>query len=102
MDMPRKSIQSKSAKFWLVMLASLLVVSVVFSSIAVIYASHLSRQQFVSLQRAGQARDGLQVEWGQLLLEQSTWASHGRVEKYAKDHLGMHVPELQEMIVIGQ
>jgi len=100
MDMPRKSIRFKSVAGWQIMLAVFLVIIVVLSSVGVVYASHLSRQQFVNLQKAGQVRDGLQVEWGQLLLEQSTWASHGRIENYAKDHLNMHVPQLQEMIVV--
>ena len=34
----------------------------------------------------------LEVEWGQLQLEQQTWAMHGRVEKLAAEKLDMRVP----------
>jgi cell division protein FtsL len=32
------------------------------------------------------------VEWGQLQLEQSTWAMYARIEKIASGHLQMRVP----------
>jgi cell division protein FtsL len=34
----------------------------------------------------------LEVEWGQLQLEQSTWAGHPRIEKIARELLGMRPP----------
>jgi cell division protein FtsL len=43
-------------------------------------ANHNARKLFTQLEREqGRMRD-LEVEWGQLQLEQSTWAGHARIE----------------------
>ena len=42
----------------------------------------------------------LEVEWGQLQLEQSTWASHARVEGIAREKLGMRAPAPERTIVL--
>jgi cell division protein FtsL len=42
----------------------------------------------------------LEVEWGQLQLEQSTVAAHVRVEKLARDRLGMKAPAPGQIIAI--
>jgi cell division protein FtsL len=44
----------------------------------------------------------MQVEWGQLLLEQSAWASHSRVESMVTEQLGMGVPVAQQIILVRQ
>lgn len=46
-----------------------------------------------------QARN-LAVEWGQLKLEQSTWAMRARIEKIATTELLMRVPEGAQIKVI--
>lgn len=46
-----------------------------------------------------QARN-LAVEWGQLKLEQSTWAMRARIEKIATTQLLMRVPEGSQIKVI--
>ena len=40
----------------------------------------------------------LEVEWGQLQLEQSTWAAHARVEKIAREKLGMKAPQPSRVV----
>jgi cell division protein FtsL len=42
----------------------------------------------------------LAVEWGQLQLEQSTWAMRARIEKIATKQLLMRVPEGPQIKVI--
>jgi cell division protein FtsL len=42
----------------------------------------------------------LDVEWGQLQLEQSTWATHTRVEQIARDKLGMRPPRAGQTIAM--
>ena len=39
-----------------------------------------------------EVKQGLDQEWGQLLLEQATWGTELRVEQLANDKLGMVVP----------
>jgi len=43
----------------------------------------------------------LQEDYGRLLLEQSTWASHHRVEKVARKDLGMRAPDLARYTVVA-
>ena len=46
-------------------------------------------------------RDAMQVEWGQLKLEQSTWATHERIERLAHDKLGLHTPATAEVVLVS-
>ncbi len=67
----------------------ILVLAVIASSISVVYAKHQSRKLFIELQALGNDRDNMDVEWGQLQLEQSTLTTQGQVESAARDRLGM-------------
>ncbi|MBV8805007.1 MAG: cell division protein FtsL [Sinobacteraceae bacterium] len=53
------------------------------SAAAAVYIKHRSRQMFVELERLDTGRDNLQIEWGQLQLEQSAWSTHAFVERVA-------------------
>lgn len=77
-----------------------LMLCVVVSALGVVYAKHQSRKLFVELQALQKARDDLDIEWGQLQLEQSTWATHGRVEGIAGPKLGMEIPEPNQVVVL--
>ncbi len=79
-----------------------LLTSIIFiSSISVIYLKHYSRKTFSELNKLHASRDKLNVEWGQLQLEQSTWATHGRIERIARKTIGMSVPDYQDVIFIN-
>jgi cell division protein FtsL len=77
-----------------------LLVAVIVSSMAVIYTKHISRSEFIALQKLEKQRDQLNEEWGKLLLEQSTWANPGRVEQQARLRLNMLVPTADMTVVI--
>lgn len=77
----------------------LLLLLISISALMVIYSSHRSRHLFYDLQASRVIRDELQVEWGQLLLEQSTWSSYGLIEGKATNELGMIVPEPQDLVI---
>ncbi len=62
------------------------------SSLALVSSQHRARKLYVELQKQQELAKQLEVEWGQLQLEQSTWAMHGRVEKIATQKLNMRVP----------
>lgn len=79
----------------------ILAVLVVFSGLSVIYSAYLYRQLFNEQQQQLQTRDQLQVEWGQLLLEQSALAAHSRVERMVTGKLEMHVPAPSEIVVVS-
>ena len=70
------------------------------SSAGLVYSRHLSRKLFVEIQQLDKKIDDLNVEWSRLQLEQSAWASHGRIEQVARERLGMHMPNADEVIYI--
>jgi len=71
----------------------LLVMLVVLSALGVVASQHESRKLVTAYEHERETMQKLDVEWGQLQLEQSTWANHARVEKVAREHLRMGVPE---------
>ena len=69
-----------------------LLLAVVASGIAVVWARHQDRTAFVELSKLQNQRDALNVEFGRLELEQATWASPSRIETIARGQLGMISP----------
>lgn len=72
----------------------------VLSSMALVYTKHESRKLFVDLEALTHERDELNIEWGQLQIEQSTWATHARIERVASDDLSLARPKNSEIFVI--
>lgn len=72
----------------------------VMSAIALIYTKHESRKLFVELEQLTTDRDELNIEWGQLQIEQSTWATHARIERVASEELSLVRPKSTEIYVI--
>ncbi len=77
-----------------------LIVAVLVTGIGCVYTKHNSRKLFVQLQDMERQRDNLEIEWGKLRIEQSTWASHGRVENMARADLGMIEPAQDTIMAI--
>jgi cell division protein FtsL len=82
------------------MLVALLGLAIVASGIGVVYAKYLSRKYFVELQAIQTEAESLGVDWGRLQLEESTLATHAKVESTARGRLGMHLPLIDEVMVI--
>ena len=74
----------------------------VISAIALVYTKHESRKLFIEREELSAERDELNTEWGQLQIEQSTWATHSRIEKIAADELSLERPASDEIYVIEQ
>lgn len=72
----------------------------VVSAIALVYTKHESRKLFVELERLSDERDELNIEWGQLQIEQSTWATHARIEQVATEDLELMRPGATDIYVI--
>ncbi len=72
----------------------------VVSALALVYTKHESRKLFVELEQLTDERDELNIEWGQLQIEQSTWATHARIEQVATDDLQLRRPATTEIFVI--
>ncbi len=74
-------------------LLGMLVLLVLGSALGVIYSAYQYRGLFNQHQNLVDDWDELQVEWGQLVLEESAWAANSRVEQVASKRLDMLVPE---------
>jgi cell division protein FtsL len=69
-------------------------------ALSVVTSQHKARKLYVELQREEELAKQLDVELGQLQLEQSTWAMHARVEKIASQRLMMRVPPAARVQVV--
>jgi cell division protein FtsL len=71
------------------------------SAAGAIYSKHRARELFVTLERLNNQRDNLEVEWGQLQLEQSAWSTHAFVERVASTKLKMATPPPKEIELVS-
>jgi len=79
----------------------LLFVAVIVSAIGVSYSAHWNRQLLNSLYAELSVRDKAQAEWGRLILEQSTWTAHSRIEALATDQLKMRIPNAADIRMVS-
>ena len=70
----------------------ILLAVLVVCALSVVTSQHRARKLYVELQREQELAKQLEIEWGQLQLEQSTWAMQARIEKIASGQLMMRVP----------
>ena len=75
-------------------------VAVLASALGVVYGKQQARNRFNELQKLTTQRDDLDIEWGQLQIEQSTLARHGRVEQAARDQLRMTIPQAGDLRIV--
>ncbi len=76
-----------------------LLLIVVVCALGVVTSQHRARKLFQSLEGEQERVRQLDVEYGQLQLEMSTWATHPRVEKIARDRLRMVTPDATGRVV---
>ena len=79
---------------------SAMVVVLLVSSVSLVYVQHVRRGLFMELKELEAQRDRMQVEWGQLQLEASTWAAQDRIERLAVDKLGFRAPSPASVVVV--
>jgi len=79
---------------------AVLALALAATGIGVVFTKHEARTLFVRLQGLNGDRDALEIEWGQLKLEQSAWATHGRVEQTARVDLRMVIPRPNEVRIV--
>jgi cell division protein FtsL len=85
----------------LVIVVSVLWVGALGSAAGAIYCKHRARQMFVELEQLNGRRDNLEIEWGQLQLEQSAWSTQAFVERVATTKLHMAMPPPKEIQVVA-
>lgn len=78
----------------------LLLAVLIACALAVVTSQHKARKLYVELQHEQELEKRYDVEWGQLQLEQSTWAMHARIEKIAVQQLRMRAPTVARTQVV--
>ena len=78
----------------------LLLAVLIGCALGLVTSQHQARKLYVELQKEEDLARSLEIEWGQLQLEQSTWATHSRVERIATQQLGMRVPPSTRVQVV--
>jgi cell division protein FtsL len=71
----------------------LLLAVLVACALGLVTSQHKARKLFSEFERESERLRELDIEYGQLQLESSTWGLHQRVERIAASALGMRAPD---------
>jgi cell division protein FtsL len=91
-----EKVEFSSQGLWVFMLITLLFVS----AFAVVYLKDLNRRLFIQYQSLQQNYDQSRLQWGKLLLEQSSWSTQARVQEIAQSKLGMIYPKASDITMV--
>lgn len=78
----------------------ILFICVFASAVGVVYMKDLNRRLFIQYQGLQQAQQQYDVDWGKLLLEQSTWSTQARVQGIASEKLNMVMPSRSGVTIV--
>lgn len=78
----------------------ILLAALMACAMALVASQHKARKLYVELQKEQSAARQLDVEWGQLQLEQGTWGTHSRIERIAIRELNMRLPAANRVEVV--
>jgi cell division protein FtsL len=84
---------------WPVMLLAIIAL---ISAFSVVYVKDLSRRLFIEYQTLGDTQAQLNADWSKLLLEQSVWSTHARVQTLAEQRLNMEIPTPKHIVMIQE
>ena len=70
-------------------------------ALSIVTSQHKARKLHFELEQQQELTKKYQTEYGQLQLEQSTWAMHSRIEELANKKLNMQVPDAKRIQVIS-
>ena len=79
-------------------LNTLLAVAILFCALGLVTSQHKARKLFQAIEAEQEHARQLEIEFGQLQLELSTWATSLRIEKIAREKLKMHVPATAKVL----
>ena len=79
----------------------LLLAVLVACALGLVTSQHKARKLFSDLERERNRARELDVEYGRLQLEASTWGLHSRVEKIAGNALGMRAPDPRRVRLVN-
>lgn len=78
----------------------ILMILALVSAIGTVESNHRARKMYAEIEHEQARMRDLEIEWGQLQLEQSTWAGHARVEQIARNKLHMKAPGPGQVMTI--
>ncbi len=78
-----------------------LMIVVLISALAVIYTTNYCRVTLDQVESAEQVSHKMNLQWGQLLLEQASLSTPSRVELLASEQLKMVLPNTKHMVRIN-
>jgi cell division protein FtsL len=71
-------------------------------ALSLVTSRHQARKLFAELEHEQARMRSLDVEYGQLQIEQSTWSMPGRVERVAREELRMQLPDARHIEVVEE
>jgi len=71
-------------------------------ALALVTSQHNARKLFTELEKEQELAKQIDIEWGQLQLEQITWAMHARIERIAAQTLQMRVPPHERVRLVAR
>ena len=80
----------------------ILLVALVICALSLVTSRHQSRKLFVELEREQTLARNYDIEYGQLQIEQSTWAMPARIERIAREKLRMQLPGASRVEVMDE
>jgi cell division protein FtsL len=75
--------------------------ALIFSALGLVNSQHKARNLYIELEQSKQSAKQIEQEYGQLQLEQSTWAMHSRIEQIATQQMQMQVPDAKRVQVVS-
>ena len=78
----------------------MLLLMLIGCAVSVVTSRHQARKLFIELEAEQALAKKLDEERSQLQLEQSTWATHKRVEAVAAKSLGMKLPDPAGTVIL--
>jgi cell division protein FtsL len=73
---------------------------VIGSALSVVASTQQVRRDVNQLETLRREASHLQVEWGQYLLEESTWAAYSRIEGIANKEINMIAPTTEHIVMV--
>lgn len=85
-----------------VLVLAMLTAALFASGLGLVYVKYENRKLYAEWQQLVAERDEMNVDWGRLQLELSTWATHPRIERLARERLQMKMPDSDEVVIIRE
>jgi cell division protein FtsL len=80
----------------------LLLAVLVACALGLVTSQHRARKLFSALEREHEHARELEIEYGRLQLEASTWGQHARVQRVAVGTLGLRSPDTRRVRLLGR